>query len=50
MEACDGRGCSHARVCAGMIFVPHGYTAPAIQFDMSVPHGVSPWGVSTLAG
>jgi NAD(P)H dehydrogenase (quinone) len=33
-----------------MLFVPMGYTAPAVQFDMSEPHGCSPYGPSTLAG
>jgi len=33
-----------------MIFVPMGYTAPAIQFDLSEAHGCSPYGPSTLAG
>jgi NAD(P)H dehydrogenase (quinone) len=34
----------------GMTYVPLGYRAPAIQFDNSYSHGVSPYGPSTLAG
>mgnify|MGYP000058664602 CR=1 FL=1 len=32
-----------------MIFVPMGYGNPTI-FDMSEPHGCSPYGAGTLAG
>ncbi|RYG52525.1 hypothetical protein EON67_01045, partial [archaeon] len=34
----------------GMIYVPQGYAYPAIQFDTTTVHGISPWGVSTIAG
>ncbi|CAE7329042.1 unnamed protein product, partial [Symbiodinium sp. KB8] len=34
----------------GMIYVPHGYGSPAIQFDNSKAHGGSPYGPGTLAG
>jgi NAD(P)H dehydrogenase (quinone) len=34
----------------GMIFVPLGYTFGKLQYDNSFVHGVSPYGVSTLAG
>ena len=33
-----------------MIYVPHGYGSPAIQFDNSKAHGGSPYGPGTLAG
>jgi NAD(P)H dehydrogenase (quinone) len=33
-----------------MLFVSMGYTAPAIQFNLSEAHGCSPYGPSTLAG
>ena len=34
----------------GMLFVPHGYGSPSIQFDNSSAHGGSPYGPGTLAG
>mmetsp|Transcript_26578 Transcript_26578/g.77371 ORF Transcript_26578/g.77371 Transcript_26578/m.77371 type:complete len:84 (+) Transcript_26578:517-768(+) len=34
----------------GMVYVPLGYTAGAPQFDLTEPHGGSPWGPGTLAG
>ena len=33
----------------GMVFVPLGYATPKL-FDMSAPHGGSPYGAGTLAG
>ena len=33
----------------GMIYVPLGYSNPAL-FDLSEPHGGSPYGPGTLAG
>ena len=33
----------------GMVFVPLGYSTPKL-FDLSAPHGGSPYGAGTLAG
>ncbi len=33
----------------GLNFVPLGYKNPKL-FDLSVPHGGSPWGAGTIAG